>query len=286
MDSGSDLGAFLRARRELVRPEDVGLPTGGTRRVPGLRREEVSTLAGISAEYYLRLERGRDRHPSAGVIAALARVLQLDAEGAAYLRTLAVERTGDDRAPVPDSPIVPDGVVALLDTLQTPAFVVDRYRDVLAANRPARALSPDLRPGANRARALFLDPETQRRHPDWESHASALVAQLRADIGAATDDPRARDLIGELSMRSPLFTALWARHDVARGGSTDAVILHPTVGRLTLRQEKLRPDADPTLVVVIYSAEPGTPDAEALATLCRTPAAAVSRAGDRRRSEQ
>lgn len=238
--------------------------------MPGLRREEVSTLAGISAEYYLRLERGRDRHPSAGVVAALARVLQLDAEGTAYLRTLAAERTQSGRVARGEPTVVPGGVLALVDTLQTPAFVVDRYRDVLAANRSARALSPDLRPGANRVRALLLDPETQRRHPDWEQHAAALVAQLRADIGTATDDPRARDMIGELSMRSPLFNKLWARHDVARGGNTTAVIMHPIVGRMTLRQEKLRPDADPTIIVVIYSADPGTADAEALDRLLAT----------------
>src|SRR5690349_1852587 len=147
------LGDFLRARRELVTPAEAGLPGGGLRRVPGLRREEVALLAGISAEYYLRLEQGRDRTPSAQVVEALARVLQLDAEGASYLMDLAHPRPGRTKGRSTDP--VPVGVTMLLATLTVPTFVVNRYRDVLAANRLAIALSPLMRPGTNRLVALF-----------------------------------------------------------------------------------------------------------------------------------
>src|SRR5690349_19547125 len=179
------LGDFLRARRELVTPAAAGLPGGGLRRVAGLRREEVAMLAGISAEYYLRLEQGRDRTPSAQVVDALARVLRLDAEGAAYLADLA--RPQPRRAKERSVEQVPVGTAMLLSTLNVPAFVVDRYRDVLAANPLAVSLSPLMRPGANRLVALFTDPQARAYHPDLDANIGNLVAQLRAEMGADTD---------------------------------------------------------------------------------------------------
>lgn len=265
MGSGNDLGAFLRARRELVGPEDVGLPVRGLRRVPGLRREEVAMLAGISAEYYLRLEQGRDRNPSLQVIEALAGVLQLDAESTAYLGELARPRSR--HRPARRIERVPAGTLTLLETIDVPAFVVNKYRDVLAANRLAVALSPLMRPGTNRLLALFTDPEAPIYHPDWEQSAAAVVAQLRAEVGTDTDDERFRALVGELSLKSERFRELWARHDVRRGDSDLGPIHHPQVGDLNLCREKYAVVGTDGLLLVIYHAEPGTQAAERLALL-------------------
>ncbi len=272
MGKDTALGDFLRARRELVTPAEVGLPGQGLRRVPGLRREEVAMLAGISAEYYLRLEQGRDRTPSAQVVQALARVLQLDAEGTAYLSDLARPRVQRSR-PRP-AERVPAGVEMLLTTLNVPAFVVNRYRDVLAANQLAVELSPLMRPGTNRLVVLFTDPAARAYHPDLDDNIGNVVAQLRAEMGSDTDDPRLQSLIGELSLKSEQFRKLWARHDIHRGGSETGVINHPTVGELRLRREKLALIGSEGLQLVIYHAEPGTPAADRL-TLLSTLAAST-----------
>jgi transcriptional regulator with XRE-family HTH domain len=264
MASENPLGDFLRARRELVRPEEVGLPTSSRRRVPGLRREEVAMLAGISAEYYLRLERGRDRSPSIQVVESLASVLQLDAESTAYLLELARPR---QRAKDLGQERVPSGILMLLDTLQLPAFVVNRYRDVLAANVLAQTLSPLSKPGVNRLIALFTDPTAQAFHPDWEQGAIGVVAQLRAEAGADVDDPRLQALVGELSVKSERFRQLWARHDVRRGGSATGVIRHPAIGDLRLYREKLAIGGADGLILVIYHPEPGSAEVDALRLL-------------------
>ncbi|WP_127501975.1 helix-turn-helix domain-containing protein [Actinoplanes solisilvae] len=259
----SELGDFLRARRRLVRPADVGLPGNGLRRVPGLRREEVALLAGISAEYYLRLEQGRDRTPSAQVVEAIARVLRLDADATSYALALAQPRR---RPPLVES-AVPAGIEMLLATLNVPAFVVNRYRDVVAANALAVALSPLMATGVNRVLAVFTDPLARDYHPDLDENAAGYVAQLRAEIGTDTDDPRYRALIDELNRRSPLFRELWARHDIQRGGNDTSVIRHPRLGDLRLRREKLAVIGADRLMMVVYHAEPGTPSASALASL-------------------
>jgi transcriptional regulator with XRE-family HTH domain len=264
METGNPLGEFLRARRELIGPEDVGLPRAGLRRVPGLRREEVAMLAGISAEYYLRLEQGRDRHPSAQVLEALARVLQLDAEATSYLIQLAQPKP---RHRPRRRERVPAGVELLLQTINVPAFVVNRYRDVLAANPLAEALSPLMAPGVNRLIALFTDPAARDYHPDWEQGTAAMVAQLRAEAGADTDDPRLSSLVGELSLKSERFRKLWARHDVRRGESDTSVIRHPRVGDLQLRREKLAIAGTDGLLLTVYHADPGSRSADALALL-------------------
>ncbi|MBT0774233.1 helix-turn-helix domain-containing protein [Kineosporia sp. J2-2] len=267
MATSSALGDFLRARRERVQPAQVGLPGGGIRRTPGLRREEVAMLAGISAEYYLRLEQGRDRTPSAQVVDALARVLQLDAESTTYLTELANRR--GRRRPTGPADGVPAGIQMLLQTLNVPAFVVNRYRDVLAANDLAISLSPLMRPGTNRLLTLFTDPQARLYHPDLEQNAARVVAQLRAEAGTDTDDPRLQSLIGELSLKSEHFRRLWARHDIGRGSSENSLIRHPRLGELRLRREKLAVVGADGLQVVMYHAEPGTADADALALLAR-----------------
>ncbi|MCY1143273.1 helix-turn-helix transcriptional regulator [Actinoplanes sp. Pm04-4] len=243
----TELGDFLRARRRLVQPADVGLPGHGFRRVPGLRREEVALLAGISAEYYLRLEQGRDSTPSVPVVEALGRVLRLGDAGTAHLLALSQPR----RKPAPPADHVPEGIELLLGTLNVPGFVVNRYRDVLAANRLAVALSPLMAPGVNRLVAAFTDPLAHAYHPDLDDNAASVVAQLRADIGTDTADPRFRELIAELS-ESELFRTLWERHDVRRGGSETALIRHPRLGDLHLRREKLAVVGAEGLQLVLY----------------------------------
>ncbi|MFC8361871.1 helix-turn-helix domain-containing protein [Streptomyces griseorubiginosus] len=264
-EGGNALGAFLRARRELVRPEDVGIPARGLRRVPGLRREEVALLAGVSAQYYLRLEQGRDRHPSVQVLEALAGVLQLDTESTAYLMELARPRVR--RRATRRTERVPTGTLMLLDTLNVPAFVVNRYRDVLAANPLAVALSPLMAPGTNRLIALFTDPQAAEYHPDWEQNTAGVVAQLRAEVGTDTDDERFQALVGELSLKSERFRRLWARHEVRRAGSDAGVIRHPQVGELCLRREKYAVVGTDGLLMVLHHAEPGTVSAQRLEML-------------------
>jgi transcriptional regulator with XRE-family HTH domain len=265
-DAANSLGEYLRARRELVTPEDVGLPQFGIRRVPGLRREEVAMLAGISADYYLRLEQGRDRNPSVQVLESIARVLQLDDAGTAYLISLGADKPRRTRRR-PRKEIVPPGIAKLIDTLGLPAFVEGRYFDVLAVNRLATALSPRLTVGRNRLRDVFLDPAEQALFPGWEQATAHLVAGFRESVGTDTDDPRFIELVGELSLGSERFRRLWARHDVLPRESAPVTLDHPQVGRLSLHREKLAVTGARGQMLAIYHAEPGTADAEKLGLL-------------------
>jgi transcriptional regulator with XRE-family HTH domain len=259
------LGEYLRARRELTRPEDAGLRITGVRRTPGLRREEVATLAGVSADYYLRLEQGRDRNPSPQVLEALARVFGLDATATQYLLGLSAARPG--RARRPRREVVPIGIRQLLDVIDLPAFVENRMFDVLAANRLAVALSPGIRPGRNRLRTVFLDPDEQALLPDWEQAAAGMVAAFRASLGTDVEDPRIAQLVGELSLASEEFRQLWARHDVRPLAGGAARMLHPQVGMLELRREKLPIGDSDGQLLVIYHAEKGSESARSLALL-------------------
>lgn len=261
------LGEFLRARREQVDPASVGLRVTGIRRTPGLRREEVATLAGISADYYLRLEQGRDRHPSAQVLLALSRVFGLDPAATDHLLDLAEPRPPQVRRP--SRKAVPKGVLQLLEVLELPAFVEDRMFDVLAANELATALSPAIRPGQNRLRSLFLDEEERALHPDWEQATAGLIASFRRSIGSGDDDPRIAQLVGELSLGSEHFRRLWARHDVRGFGGGAARMDHPRLGMLHLSREKLPIDDASGQLLVIYHAEPGSATAAALRSLRR-----------------
>ncbi|HET6153407.1 MAG TPA: helix-turn-helix transcriptional regulator [Marmoricola sp.] len=259
------LGDYLRARRDLVRPEDVGIPATGQRRVPGLRREEVAMLAGISTDYYLRLEQGRDRSPSMQVLDALARVLLLDEPSRGYLAGLAGPRSRP--APRTRAEKVPPGILQLLDTVGVPALVESRYFDVLATNAHALAVSPRLVPGSNRIRSIFLDEEERAIHPDLDRSAAGMVAGFRQSVGAAIDDPRCVQLVGELSLGSEQFRRLWARHDVKVPEGANVRLLHPEVGEIHLRKEKLVIPGTDGQLFVMYHAEPGSDSARSLALL-------------------
>jgi transcriptional regulator with XRE-family HTH domain len=262
------IGEYLRARRELVRPEDVALPDlGGRRRVRGLRREEVALLAGVSIDYYVRLEQGRDQHPSEQVLGALARALQLDDDATAHLHRLASppsrRRRGTPRAEKP-----PAGIVQLIASwTETPAVVEGRYTDVLAVNPLATALAPYYAVGTNLVRATFLDPRVRDMYRDWERITESAVAGLRALVGPDVDDPRLNELVGELSVRSERFRGLWARHDARPKRSGKARLDHPQVGPLELSFEKLPVPETDRQILAIYHAEPGSASAQALALL-------------------
>lgn len=256
------LGEYLHARRDLIAPEQAGIPAGARRRVPGLRREEVAMLAGISPDYYLRLERGRDHNPSPQVLEAIARVLRLDPVEAEYLRGLAAPRPQARRRSRVQR--VPARLHHLLAAIDVPAFVEGTYFDVLASNELAQALSPRLRPGENRLRSLLLDPEEQRFQQDWEGSVAGFVAALRNNIGEDTTHPRAVELVGELSLASGRFRELWARHDVKALESGTATLNHPVVGDLRLNRDKL-PVGD--LLLVMYYPDQHSDSAEKLQLL-------------------
>ena len=219
-------------------------------------------LAGISADYYLRLEQGRDRNPSRQVLESIARVLQLDEDGAAYLLSLGVDPPRPSRRRARKES-VPIGIRMLLDTLTLPAFVEGRYFDVLAANPLATALSPRLAPGGNRLRDLFLDPAEQDIYPDWATATGQMVAGFRESVGTDVEDPRFVELVGRLSLNSARFRELWARHDVAKWEGTAMTLDHPHVGELTLYREKLAITGTTGQVLVMYHPEPGTSNAAA-----------------------
>lgn len=226
-------------------------------------------LAGISTDYYLRLERGRDIHPSVQVLESLARALQLDDVERRYLLDLGAPKPRRPRRRRQEH--VPDRVHHLLAAIDAPAFVEGRWFDVLAVNDLAPTLSPRLRPGENRIRSFFLDPEERALYEDWERSAAAIVATLRIAVGDDVEDPRFAELVGELSLRSERFRMLWARHDVRPLGGGVARLQHPTVGGLELYREKLPLEDD--LIVVVYYAAPGSASAEKLqllASLART----------------
>lgn len=263
------IGEYLRARRELLQPEDVGLRDLGRRRTPGLRREEVAMLAGVSADYYIRLEQGRDQHPSPQVLDALARALQLDEDATAHLHGLAQPAPRRRRSTRPEQ--VPAAITQLIMSWPTtPAYVFGRYLDVLAANPLATALAPWFTVGENLLKGAFLDPRRRELRPDWERSLPGTVAALRANVGADIDDPRLTALVGELSLRSQEFRQLWARHDARPKGSGTSVMNHPQVGRLELCYTKLPiPDTD-RQTLSIYHAAPGSPSERALALLATT----------------
>ncbi|MEV5528349.1 helix-turn-helix domain-containing protein [Streptomyces prunicolor] len=269
MDSKNALGEFLRARRERVRPEDVGLSGGGLRRVPGLRREEVALLAGISSDYYLRLEQGRDRNPSVQVLEALARVLRLDASATAHLLSLAQpERPTVSRRRARRPEAVPTSVRELLDTWSGhPAYVQNRFTDCLAANALCRALSPNYTPGVNLLRAVFLDPAERELRRDWEELTAEGVATLRGHIGPDVDEPRLVELVGELSVRSDRFRLLWSRHEVRPMLGRTSLLSHPLVGDFELRSNKFEIPGTNSLSVVVFHAVPGSRSAELLGLL-------------------
>lgn len=266
MDSDNNLGEFLRARRELTPPEQVGLPSGtGRRRVSGLRREEVAMLAGVSGDYYVRLEQGRDKHPSDQVLEALSRVLDLGPDGLEHARRLAGSSPAARRRTTPRPARVAPGLRRLLDAMTgIPALVADRNLDILAANALVVAVGPHFTEGRNLVRFMFLEPSARTFYPEWERHARETVASLRAAAGADVDDPRLAELVGELSVKSPEFRRWWARHEVkAKSRGTKRMVI-PAVGEITLQYETLAVDGQ---LMFAYHPEPNSPSAEALSLL-------------------
>ncbi|MFK8844776.1 helix-turn-helix domain-containing protein [Streptomyces sp. Ac-502] len=261
------LGDFLCARRAGLRPEDIGMARYGTRRVAGLRREEVAVLSGMNADYYTRLEQGRERNPSPQVLDALSRALRLEADARTHLYGLAGAAPAGRPSPYP-SPQVTPALRQLLDGYpNTPAFVLGPTLDLLAVNALAEALFVPFRPADNLVRMVFADPAGRSFYADWNRAAEATVANLRQATGQDPDDPRLRELVRTLTGHSPDFARLWAAHAV-RGKTRDAKhLLHPDVGPLALTYQAFDVRDAPGQQLVIYHAEPGSPSAQALSLL-------------------
>jgi transcriptional regulator with XRE-family HTH domain len=258
------LGDFLRARRAGLQPQDVGMTSYGARRVAGLRREEVAVLTGVNADYYTRLEQGRERNPSPQVVDALSRALRLDADARAHLYRLA-GATPSERPCAHAAERVSPALRQLMDGYpHTPAFVMSRTLDLLAVNALADALYAPFEPADNLARMTFLDPAGRTFYTDWDRAAHATVANLREATGFDPDDPRLRALVRTLTEHSADFTRLWQSHTV-RGKARDAKhLLHPDVGPLTLTYQAFDVREAPGQQLVIYHAEPGSPSAQSL----------------------
>jgi transcriptional regulator with XRE-family HTH domain len=265
METSRGLATFLRARRELLKPADVGLPDRERRRVEGLRREEVAMLAGISTEYYLRLEQGRDHQPSDQVLDGLARALHLDEDASSYLRALARPAPRRRGRSVPER--CDPAVQTLIDSwLLTPTFVLNRSMTILASNPVARALSHLFAPGENILRAAFLEPEMRMLYRDWDRLTTRIVPFLRAVLGAEPPDRELLELIGELSIASKRFATLWARHDVKHRSTGSTGFYHPQVGPLDLHYTILHLPEQRQMIIT-YHADPGSSSEENLRLL-------------------
>ncbi len=275
MDNRAEVREFLASRRERVTPQQVGLPAGSGRRVKGLRRSEVAVLAGVSVEYYTRIERGAIHSASPEVLDALARALLLDDAERAHLFNLAhaaspVARPARRRNPTTwtahhSLQWVLDGVTA------GPAFVRNGRMDLLAVNPLARAFYADVydMPGQppNIARFTFLDHRAHDFYPDWGAFADVTVAILHTEAGRDPHNKELHDLVGELSTRSDEFRTRWGAHDVRHHGTGVKTFRHPVVGEMTLAYEGLSMEAEPGLTLTIYVAEPDTPSAERMQLL-------------------
>lgn len=272
MAASTELGEFLRARRARLRPSEVGLPAGTTlRRTPGLRREELAALAGLSIDYYIRLEQGRETNPSTAILDGLAAALHLTDEEHEYLYTLAnhaARRTRPSRQGTARD--VRPGVRQLLETVRPcPAYVQNSVNDILAANPEALALFAGLEQWPthrrNTVRYVFCHPAARTLYPDWENTATATVANLRARSTTTPDSPELADLVADVSARSPEFARLWNRYDLRYRRSQTKAFHHPEVGDVVLSYETLT--LDDGLRLSILQAEPGTPAHDALALL-------------------
>jgi transcriptional regulator with XRE-family HTH domain len=291
MHPDQEIREFLTTRRARLTPKDAGLPNyGGSRRVAGLRREEVALLAGISVEYYTRLERGNAHGVSDDVLESVSRALQLDEAEHAHLVDLV--RTANQQRP-PRRTAAPatirPSVRRIVDSLsEMPAFVSNGRLDILYANPLAEALYSELfrdpRRPVNTARFMFLDLRARTFYPDWDTTMRDAVAALHGEAGRNPYDRGLSDLIGLLSTRSEEFRVQWARHDVRFHRSGTKRMHHPLVGDITLSYERLELPADPGLAIVTYSAEPGSSSESALKELARWSAArtrlTLTEAGD------
>ncbi|MHB9853252.1 helix-turn-helix domain-containing protein [Streptomyces sp. Tue6028] len=272
LDRRAELSEFLRSRRARLKPEDVGLPDFGRhRRVPGLRREELAQLAGVSVAYYTRLEQGNGRNVSAEVLDAIARALRLTDAEHAHLTHLAKPKQHKKKQAARPQQVRP-ALRQLLDSMDgVPAYLTGRRSDILAWNRMAAAIFGDwseMPPQErNWARLVFLKPEYRDLYVEWEQKAIDIVCMLRMDAGCHPDDPRLSALVGELSVKSADFRRLWATHDVKEKSHGMKHLRHPLVGELSLRFESFRLLDDGELALITYHAEPDSASAEALRLL-------------------
>lgn len=267
------LADFLRAARGRITPEAAGVIDDGRRRVEGLRREELAMLAGVSVDYYTRLEQGRSKSASAQVLDALARALQLDDAERTHLHTIA-QPTPAQRQRAPKPQRLHSATRALLETLDEasqPAFVLGRRLDVLGQNQLAARLIADFEAmptsERNQARYVFLDPHARELYADWDQVAADTVAMLRMEAGKYPEDPGLGRLVGDLSIRCPEFRRLWARHRVHQRSTGTKRYHHPLVGDLTINYQALTPGDDPDQTLMIYSTQPGSSSAHALQLL-------------------
>ncbi|MGK5555050.1 helix-turn-helix transcriptional regulator [Actinomadura kijaniata] len=283
MDRSKEIREFLSTRRARITPEQAGLtPHAGARRVPGLRREEVAQLAGVSVDYYIRLERGRTQGVSTTVLEAIARALHLDDTERAHLFDLAQPTAGRSRRKPPPRPQrVHPTLYRALDALSVPALIQGRRMDVLAANRLFSALYTDFqaRPHRERnfARYIFLDEAARILYHDWDKAAGDCVATLHLYAGRHPDDPQLTELIGELSLHSDTFRRLWADHDVLLHTTGTKRLHHPLVGDLTLDYVGLAVEGDPDQALIILTPEPASPSAEAIGLLASWTATSTTR---------
>ena len=277
MDAANDIREFLTTRRARLTPEQVGIPDfGGRRRVPGLRREEVALVAGVSVEYYTRLERGNAKGVSEAVLEGVSSALQLDTAEHAHLYDLvraANEGVHPARRRGPAKPQqVRPGVKQLLDAMHdVPAFVQNGRLDILAINRLGQAVFSQMyaqpqRP-ANFGRFVFLDERAPTFYRDWDDAAQQTVALLRSEAGRAPHDRILTDLVGELSTRSDAFRRLWASHDVREHRTGIKLITHPVVGDIDLAYEAMELSSARELLFIAYTAEPGSASLDALTLL-------------------
>ncbi|MEU1804752.1 helix-turn-helix transcriptional regulator [Streptomyces sp. NPDC019937] len=272
MDNRAEVSAFLKSRRGRITPEQAGLPVYGHRRVPGLRRGEVAMLAGVSVEYYTRLERGDLSGVSDSVLDALAQALRLDDTERDHLYALAraASTTPARVRRRPRKATVRPSVLRIIEGLHDqPAYVRNNRMDVLAANPLARALHYEVfeQTPANTCRFVFLDPRATRLYPDWERVARNGVGALRVEAAKNPFDRELSNMIGELSTRSDAFRTLWGAHDVHVFTEGTKRFHHPAVGEMELVHESLDLSGDPGLSITVYSADPGTPAADALKLL-------------------
>ncbi|MEU6401564.1 helix-turn-helix transcriptional regulator [Streptomyces sp. NPDC046985] len=270
LDRRAELGEFLRSRRARLRPEDVGLPQYGRRRVPGLRREELAQLAGVSAAYYTRLEQGNGRNVSAEVLDSIARALRLtDAEHAHLTHLAKPQHKKRQSASAQQVRVALRQLLDMMDAV--PAYVVGRRAELLAWNRMAAAVFGDWSelPAQERnwARMVFLKPEYRDLYVDWEQKAIDVVCALRMEAGCYPEDPRLSALVGELSVKSEDFRRLWAAHEVKEKSHGLKRLRHPLVGELALYYQSFKVAGGADLSLVAYHAEPGSESAEALRLL-------------------
>ncbi|POH64331.1 transcriptional regulator [Cryobacterium zongtaii] len=286
MDNQAEVREFLMSRRAKITPELACLPAGTNRRVSGLRRTEVATLAGVSVEYYAKLERGAIAGASSSVLDAIARALQLDDTERSHLFNLAraadgIPLSGRIRRRATRNPVSRPSLQWALGTItEGIAFVRDQHQDLLATNDLGRAFySPvigDAGRTPNLARFQFLDPASRDFYPDWQVFAEMCVSIMRAEAGRDPNDKGLQDLVGELSTKSDTFRTLWGAHDVRTHGAGTKRFNHPVVGELTLAYEELAITADPGSVLMIYTAEPGSSSAERLRLLASWAATSVA----------